>query len=113
VRGGRSARSYRVAMTALILTLLVAIPALVVCVRRVPLATLLCIGLVGLAEHAGVVSLPAAVSAPLASVRTDVRTWQTRQVSALTCQVAQTRALSGDSQQELDRAAQLCTTTER
>jgi predicted MFS family arabinose efflux permease len=96
-------------MTILVAAALFASAALLPCLRRAPLITLLCVGLLGFGVHAGVLNLPAAITTPLARANADVHAWQQRQSAALACEVAQTHALMGEDEREMDRATRVCT----
>jgi hypothetical protein len=81
------------------------------CLLRAPLATLACIGLIGFALHAGVVTLPAAIRTPAAQLSRDVHAWQQRQADTLSCELAQASAARTLADAALDRASRLCSAT--
>jgi hypothetical protein len=97
----------------IVLFVSVLVVALVVgrCVRRAPLATLTCIGLIGFALHTGVVTLPAAIRTPAAQLSRDVRGWQQGKADALSCELAQASAARSMADAALERASQLCAAT--
>ena len=76
--------------------------------RRAPLVTLLCIGLLGFTVNSGALALPAAVTTPMAHIAGDVRAWQHRQSDALSCAAAEANALRNEDQASLERAGRLC-----
>jgi len=76
--------------------------------RRIPLLTLLCVGLLGFALHTGALSLPAAIRTPVAHLSSAVRAWQKRQIAALSCEVAQSSAIQAGDDASLDAALQRC-----
>src|SRR5450755_3465299 len=90
-------------VTILVIAALLASAALLACLRRAPLITLLSVGVLGLGVHAGVLNLPAAITTPLERANADVRAWQRQQTAALACDVARTHALMGEDERELDR----------
>jgi hypothetical protein len=96
-------------MTILVIAALLASAALLACLRRAPLITLLCVGLLGFSFHTGALSLPAAITTRLARANADVHAWQQQQSAALACEMAQTHALMGEDEREMDRANRLCT----
>jgi hypothetical protein len=93
----------------LVIAALLTLAALLACLRRAPVITLLSAGVLGLGVHAGVLNLPAAITTPLARANADVHAWQRQQTAALACDVARTHALMGEDERELDRADGLCT----
>ena len=95
-------------MTFVVIAALLASAALLACLRRAPLITLLSVGLLGFGLHIGVLSLPVAIRTPLARADADVRAWQQRQSAALACDVARAHALMGEDESEIDRADRLC-----
>jgi hypothetical protein len=96
-------------VTILVIAALLASAALLTCLRGAPVITLLSAGVIGFGVHAGVVNLPAAITTPLARANADVHAWQQQQTAALACDIAQTHALMGQDERELDRANGLCT----
>jgi hypothetical protein len=65
-------------MTILVIAALLASAALLACLRRGTLITLLSVGVLGFGVHTGVLSLPAAVTAPLARASGLVHAWPAR-----------------------------------
>ena len=96
-------------MTILVVAALLASAALLAGLRGAPLITLLSVGVLGFGVHIGVLSLPAVITTPLARADADVHAWEQRQSAALACDVAQTRALMGEDEREMDGANRLCT----
>jgi hypothetical protein len=76
--------------------------------RRAPLTTMLGIGVLGLALHAGVIRLPAAIVAPVTRAHLALQGWERRQAGDLACQVAATSTLLGTGGSVADRVARGC-----
>jgi hypothetical protein len=108
MRRGRPLDRTRPFMTILVIATLLALATLLACLRRGPLITLLSVGVLGFGVHTGVLSLPAAITTPLARANADVHAWQQRQSAALACEVTQTRALLGGDERDMNRANWLC-----
>jgi hypothetical protein len=96
-----------------IVAALLGLAALGVCVRRAPLITLLCVGLLGFGLHTGALALPAAITTPYARADAALHLWQQRQSAALACQIEWTNVLLKEDQRQLDRAEQFCTSVSR
>ena len=92
----------------LLISGLVALVILCACLHGAPLITLMCVGLLGFAVHAGVLTLPASIRTPVAHLSSAVHEWQKQQAAALGCEVAQISALRQGSEASLDSAVQLC-----
>ena len=95
-------------MVVLLIVVLLALLLVRAGLRRAPLITLFCIGLLGFAVHSGALALPAAVTMPVAHIAADVRAWQHRQSDALSCAAAEASALRNEDQASLDRTGRLC-----
>jgi hypothetical protein len=95
-------------MIVLLLSVLAAVLIAGRCLLRAPLATLMCLGLVGFALHAGVVTLPAAIRTPAAQLSRDVRDWQQQQADTLSCELAQASAARTMADAALARVSRLC-----
>ncbi len=95
-------------MIVLLVAVVVALVVLRAGLRRAPLLTLFCVGLLGFALHTGTLTLPASVTTPAAHLAADVRAWQQRQASTLSCAAAEATALRSVDEASLERAGQLC-----
>ncbi len=98
-------------MSDLVVVLIIVLLALVllrVCLRAAPLPTLLGIALIGFALQTGVISLPSAITRPVAHLSSDIRAWQHRQSIRLQCEAAQASAVRAGTEAALDRAAEAC-----
>ena len=79
-----------------------------VALRRAPLATVLALCAVGGAIHLGVVSVPAAITTPIARASDSVRSWQASQSAKLVCAAGETRALENDDAAALQSVDDSC-----
>jgi hypothetical protein len=95
-------------MIALLSFVLVALIVLRAGLRRAPLLTLVCLGIVGFGLHSGVIALPSAVTRPVAHLSSDVRTWQRTQAARLACEADEASALRSEDPAALDRVWQSC-----
>jgi hypothetical protein len=96
-----------------IIPALLGLAALGVGLRRAPLITLLCIGLIGFGLHTGALALPAAVTTPVAHANATLHAWQQRQSAALACQIEWTNVLMKEDERQLDHAEQFCASITR
>ena len=92
-----------------IIAAVLALGALGAGLRRAPLITLLCVGLLGFGLHTGALALPAAITTPVAHADAALHAWQQRQSAALACEIEWTNVLLREDARELDRAEQFCT----
>jgi hypothetical protein len=76
--------------------------------RRAPLLALVCIGLIGFALHTRVVTVPAAIRTPVVHLTGALHEWQQRQAAALSCDIAQARAIRRSDEASLDTMQRLC-----
>jgi hypothetical protein len=100
-------------VTSLVIAAALAFVAVRAGLRTAPLVTMLCVGVFGALVRAGALTLPTAITTPIAHANSELHAWQQRQSAALVCEVAWTRALSSEDERQLDRADRLCVSVTR
>lgn len=99
-------------MIDLLISVLAAFVILRACLRRAPLPTLMCLGLLGFGLHTGILVLPSSITTPVARLSSDVRAWQHKEAAALTCEAAQASAVRSEDPAAFDRASEACASSE-
>jgi len=87
---------------------LLAFLALRLALRRAPLPTLVVLGLIGLGLHTGALALPPAVTAPVTRADAQLKAWQRRQATRMSCEIVQTNELLGAGDHRSTGAGSAC-----
>jgi hypothetical protein len=98
-------------VTLLIIASLVTLGALCACLRRAPLLTVLCVGLLGWAVQTQALRLPHVITGPITHAQTALQGWQQRQSAALGCEITLTNALIAPGESQIGRAGGLAPCT--